>query len=295
MEKKRIKRPAIITAIAVMLVLSIAAAAYIVKITRDRAVAEAPQAPQEPAAEAPEPAEVPSDEEMKAKLAHIYVNSGSSSEEKYTMAAFDSAVEAGCVSLSMPVAVSGDGIVYIANDDNLYDMTGMNAYLSGMTEGQIANVKTKGGNDLVRLSDVFEKYGTDVNYVIEVIYADDRNIMPFIEAVKKAGVTDVMSVSSSSFKVLNRMEIELPDVPKVILCEEDAVLSEARGRDSVDVISVSRELMNGENLAAVHDSGKKFGAWTLNSEEDIRAALDLGVDSYFTDEGALAAEIEKAR
>ena len=292
MEKKRIKRPAIIAAIAVMLVLCIAAAAYIVKITRDRAV---PEAPQEPAAEAPEPEEAPSADEMKAKLAHIYVNSGSSSEEKYTMAAFDSAVGAGCVSLSMPVAVSGDGIVYIANDDNLYDMTGRNAYLSGMTEGQIANVKTKGGNDLVRLSDVFEKYGTDVNYVIEVIYADDRNIMPLVEAVKKAGVTDVMSVSSSSFKVLNRMEIEFPDMPKVILCEEDAVLSEARGRDSVDVISVSRELMNGENLAAVHDSGKKFGAWTLNSEEDIRAALDLGVDSYFTDEGVLAAEIEKAR
>jgi glycerophosphoryl diester phosphodiesterase len=51
--------------------------------------------------------------------------------------------------------------------------------------------------------------------------------------------------------------------------------------------------MNEENLAAVHESGKKFGAWTLNSEEDIRSAVSMGLDSYFTDEGALAVSIEK--
>ena len=290
MEKKRIKRPAIIAAIAVMLVLCIAAAAYIVKITRDRAV---PEAPQEPAAEAPEPEEAPSADEMKAKLAHIYVNSGSSSEEKYTMAAFDSAVGAGCVSLSMPVAVSGDGIVYIANDDNLYDMTGMNAYLSGMTEGQIANVKTKGGNDLVRLSDVFEKYGTDVNYVIEIKYSNERNIMPFIEAVNAAGVADVTSVSSYYFGALETVENEFPDMTKIFLSENEVDLAEAQDRDVIDEISVDKELMTEENLAAVHESGRKFGAWTLNSEEDIRAAVKMGIDSYFTDEGALAISIEK--
>ena len=84
-------------------------------------------------------------------------------------------------------------------------------------------------------------------------------------------------------------------MPKIFLSENEVDLAEAQRSDTVDLISVNRDLMTAENLAAVHDSGKKFGAWTLNSEEDIRAALDLGVDSYFTDEGALAAEIEKAR
>ena len=43
-----------------------------------------------------------------------------------------------------------------------------------------------------------------------------------------------------------------------------------------------------------HDYGKKFGAWGLNSEEDIKAAIEMGVDSYFTDETQLAVGIEKA-
>jgi glycerophosphoryl diester phosphodiesterase len=162
-----------------------------------------------------------------------------------------------------------------------------------MSDGQIAEVKTKGGNGIVKLSDVFEKYGTDVNYVIEIRYANERNIMPFVETVKKAGVADVTSVSSYYFGALDIVENEFPDMPKIFLSENEVDLAEAQGSDIVDLISVDRDLMNEENLAAVHESGKKFGAWTLNSEEDIRSAVSMGLDSYFTDEGALAVSIEK--
>lgn len=291
MEKKSNKSSAILIAIAVMLLLCIAAAMYIVKISRAKAE---PEPVEEVVAEEEPPAEeAPPAEDVKAKYAHIYTNSGSSSEERYTMAAFDSAVEGGSVCLSMPVVAAKDGTLYVAYDDYLRDMTGLDGYLSGMSDGQIAEVKTKGGNDIVKLSDVFEKYGTDVNYVIEIRYANERNIMPFVETVKKAGVTDVTSVSSYYFGALDIVENEFPDMPKIFLSENEVDLAEAQGSDIVDLISVDRDLMNEENLAAVHESGKKFGAWTLNSEEDIRSAVSMGLDSYFTDEGALAVSIEK--
>lgn len=292
MEKKSNKSSAIVIAIAVMLLLCIAATLYIVKISKAKAAAPEPAEevviePEQPAEEAP-PAE-----DVKAKLAHIYTNSGSSSEERYTMAAFDSAVEGGSVCLSMPVVAAKDGTLYVAYDDYLRDMTGLDGYLSGMSDGQIAEVKTKGGNDIVKLSDVFEKYGTDVNYVIEIRYANERNIMPFVETVKKAGVADVTSVSSYYFGALDIVENEFPDMPKIFLSENEVDLAEAQRSETVDLISVNRDLMTAENLAAVHESGKKFGAWTLNSEEDIKSAVSMGLDSYFTDEGALAVSIEK--
>ena len=292
MEKKSNKSSAIVIAIAVMLLLCIAAALYIVKISKAKAAAPEPAEevviePEQPAEEAP-PAE-----DVKAKLAHIYTNSGSSSEERYTMAAFDSAVEGGSVCLSMPVVAAKDGTLYVAYDDYLRDMTGLDGYLSGMSDGQIAEVKTKGGNDIVKLSDAFEKYGTDVNYVIEIRYANERNIMPFVETVKKAGVADVTSVSSYYFGALDIVENEFPDMPKIFLSENEVDLAEAQRSETVDLISVNRDLMTAENLAAVHESGKKFGAWTLNSEEDIKSAVSMGLDSYFTDEGAFAVSIEK--
>ncbi|MBP3897312.1 MAG: glycerophosphodiester phosphodiesterase [Mogibacterium sp.] len=291
MEKKSNKSSAIVITIAVMLLLCIAAALYIVKISKAKA---APEPAEEVVIEPEQPAEeTPPAEDVKAKLAHIYTNSGSSSEERYTMAAFDSAVEGGSVCLSMPVVAAKDGTLYVAYDDYLRDMTGLDGYLSGMSDGQIAEVKTKGGNGIVKLSDVFEKYGTDVNYVIEIRYANERNIMPFVETVKKAGVADVTSVSSYYFGALDIVENEFPDMPKIFLSENEVDLAEAQRSDTVDLISVNRDLMTAENLAAVHESGKKFGAWTLNSDEDIKSAVSMGLDSYFTDEGALAVSIEK--
>ena len=290
MEKKSRKTSTMLIAIAVMLLLCIAAAAYIVKISKAKA---APEPEEEIAADEPEQEEAAPAEDPKAKLAHIYTNSGSSEDERYTMQAFDSAIEAGSVCLSMPVVASSDGVAYVADEDYLREMTGYDGYVSGMTDGQLSEVKTKGGNDMVRLSDVFEKYGTDVNYVIEIKYSNERNIMPFIEAVKAAGVADVTSVSSYYFGALETVENEFPDMTKIFLSENEVDLAEAQDRDVIDVISADKELMTEENLAAVHESGRKFGAWTLNSEEDIRAAVKMGIDSYFTDEGALAISIEK--
>ena len=40
------------------------------------------------------------------------------------------------------------------------------------------------------------------------------------------------------------------------------------------------------------DKKKKFGAGILSSEEDIKKAKEMGADFYFTDEAALAADIE---
>lgn len=51
--------------------------------------------------------------------------------------------------------------------------------------------------------------------------------------------------------------------------------------------------MNADNLKAAHDNSKQFSAWTLNTEEEIKNAIELGVDAYFTDDSALAVRLEE--
>ena len=293
MEKKRKKSSVKLIAIVVMLLLCVAAAVCIVRIVKNRKAPEPEPVEEAVTEEVPEPETDPAEDEMKAKLAHVMTNSGSSSEEKYTMAALDGAVEAGSMCLSMPVVAAKDGTLYVAYDDYIYDMTGMDGYLTGMTDGQIAEVRTKGGNEIVRLSDVFEKYGTDISYVVEIRYPNERNIMAFVDTVKNAGVADVTSLSSYYFDSINSVENEFPDMPKIFLSENEVDLNQAMAADNIDTISVEKELMTEENLNAVRGSGKKFSAWTLNSEEEINKAVSMGLDSYFTDEGAIAVSIEK--
>ena len=51
--------------------------------------------------------------------------------------------------------------------------------------------------------------------------------------------------------------------------------------------------MTEDNLKAAHEHEKTFSVWTLNSEEEILKAIELGVDTYFTDDTALAIQLEE--
>lgn len=292
--KKSTPRRSMITAITVMLVLCILAAIFIVTTVRHRA--ESKKTAKETVEEtAPAPESTAADEGLKERMSHVYANSGASSDEKYTLAAFDGAVAAGASCLALPVVASADGTPYVAGDDDLHDLAGMNAYISGMTDSQLSEIRTNGGNAMLKLSDVFEKYGRNVSYVIEIKYTDDSNISAFADAVKKHELGDIVSVSSSYYVALEKAAGDFPDMPKVFLCANEEDFSAALGIGYIDTISVEKSMMTDEKLAKVHESSKKFGAWTLNSEEEINKALDMGVDSYYTDEAAVAASAEKAR
>ena len=51
--------------------------------------------------------------------------------------------------------------------------------------------------------------------------------------------------------------------------------------------------MTQENCDATHANGKVFSAWTLDSEETIKKAIDMGVDTYFTNDTPLALSLER--
>lgn len=51
--------------------------------------------------------------------------------------------------------------------------------------------------------------------------------------------------------------------------------------------------MTEANCKLVHDNGKEFSAWTLDSWAKIQKAIELGVDSYFTNYTAKALYLER--
>ena len=58
---------------------------------------------------------------------------------------------------------------------------------------------------------------------------------------------------------------------------------------------VQRQLLRELELpyALMDEAGKKFSAWTLDTEDAIKKAIDMGVDTYFTNDTPLALEIER--
>ncbi len=300
MRRKRKEQKKKIIIIAALLLLSILAGMYAVKlagkVAEDRRAAEA-EAQAEAEAAAQQEAEAAAAAEAEAEAAKksdsIYAYSGASGDAKYSLAAYDSAVEAGAGVIAVPFVVSQDGTLYVSDDDYAQELTGYGGYFSGMTDGQINNLETRSGAKVLKLSDVIDKYGKDIHYDIELKYTSERNLMALKELIDKKDCADVVSISSRYFNGLRSLDNELPDIPKIFICSSEEEWGEAMIHEFIDSVSVSKEMMSADYCKEAHDRNKKFGAWILNSEEEINTANEIGADFYYTDEAALAAGIEK--
>lgn len=300
-KKRKVKRRRLLIII-VLLLLCVAAAVYIIMHfggSKDKSTEEAAEVTTEETTAEEETVETPQ-EDLEAAAAekaaaHVYSHRGSAGEDELTIAAYDRAVEAGSKYLEADMVVSASGTVYLARDDQAYDMTGYNGYFSGMTDGQIGALETRNGNKVIRLKDLFDKYGDSVTYLVDIKYSSSRNIDAFTETVKECGFEKNVIAVSSYFGALSPLEDEFPDMDKLYVCKDAATFELALGKEYVDIISVPEELMTADYLEAAHNNGKKFSVWTLNDEKEISNAIELGVDTYFTDDSALAIKLEKEK
>lgn len=304
---KRKKRTLII-AILVMLALVLASVMWLLNRGREPQTAvEEPVVTDEQAAEeqAAEDAQKKAEEEEAARkkaedeavASHVYSHRGSAGPEEHTFKAYDAAIEAGSRYIEQDVVISADKVLYVSHDENAYEMTGYDGMYEYMSSETIDGLTTEAGNKILRLSEVFDKYGKDINYVIELKSNSDACLLAFEQMVDEYGLSENIIVQSRHADALEIIERKYPDMPKLFVCWNQGDFNYVVDLPYVDIISVRAETETGifteSNCKAAHDAGKKFGGWTLNTEDEIKRAIDMGVDNYFTDDTALALSIEK--
>lgn len=226
---------------------------------------------------------------------HIYSHRGSAGSNEHSFTAYDEAISAGSRYIEQDVVLSADGVLFVSHDLSASKMTGTKANYSGMNAADIDNLTTYSGNKILRLSEVFDRYGRSVDYVIELKTSDRNTIRAFEQIIEEYGYEDIVIVQSSSTDVLSIIEDSFPELRKLHLCRSQGEFNRDLELPYVDIISVkaSNGLMGENNCAAAHDHSKLFSAWTLDSESDIVRAIDIGVDTYFTNNTELAMSLEK--
>lgn len=235
--------------------------------------------------------------EISSAASHVYSHRGTEGPEEHTFKAYDAAIEAGSRYIEQDVVISADKVLYVSHDENALAMTGYNGMYEYMTSETIDSLETEAGNKILRLSEVFDRYGKDINYVIELKSNSDACIMAFEELVEEYGLSDVITVQSMHADTLKIIENKYPDMPKLFVCWNQGDFNYVLDLPYVDIISVRATVETGilteSNCKAAHDAGKKFSAWTLSTEDEIKRAIDMGVDTYFTNDTPLALSIEK--
>ena len=232
-------------------------------------------------------------EEMIAS--HVYSHRGSDGAEEHSFKAYDSAIEAGSRYIEQDVVLSADGILYVSHDFNAWLMTGYDGLYEHMSSETIDDLRTRAGNKILRLSEVFDRYGRSINYVIELKPNSDVCVEAFVKLVDEYELGDLITVQSMYSRRLEELETRYPDMPKLFVCRSQAEFNRALDSSYIDIISVKADagLMTSGNCEEAHGHNKLFSAWVLNSEEAIKNAIDIGVDTYFTADTPLALSLER--
>ena len=294
---KMIKRnKALIIAILLMMVLTALILAWIYKRGHALNTARVMEAGTEQVQESLTGIEETAAAEIEEMIAsHVYSHRGSDGAEEHSFKEYDAAIEAGSRNIEQDVVISADGVLYVSHDFNAWMMTGFNGLYEHMSSETIDTLRTGAGNKVLRLSEVFDRYGRSINYVIELKPDSDACVEAFERLVDEYRLADLITVQSMYPGRLEELNIRYPDMPKLFICRSNAEFYRALDSSYIDIISVKADagLMTTDNCAEAHRHNKLFSAWVLNSEEAIKRAIDIGVDTYFTGDTPLALSLER--
>ena len=191
------------TLIVIMLVLVIASLAWILHLGKTDNTAPEPETAQnEQTAQEEEQKKAEEEAALKQKTedeqiaSHVYSYRGSAGAEEHSFKAYDAAIEAGSQYIGVDVVISSDGVLYVSADLNAVTMTGYNGMYEYISSETVDGLKTEAGNKILRLSEVFDKYGKDIHYVIEIKDNSDKCLLAFEKLVDDYGLSDVITAAS---------------------------------------------------------------------------------------------------
>ena len=193
---------------------------------------------------------------------HVYSHRGVQGSYEHSFKAYDEAISAGSHNIEQDLVISSDGVLFVSHDLNASAMTGVSALYSSMTAKDIDSLKTYAGYKVLRLSEVFDRYGRSINYIIELKTSGSASVDAFESIVDEYGYKDIITVQSVNTDVLKALDEKYPDMPKLFVCKSQQSFYDSLEMPYVDIVSVSidRGLMTESNCEAAHESGKQFSA-----------------------------------
>lgn len=225
----------------------------------------------------------------------IISHRGASGEEKeHTFDAYDLAILYGSKYIEQDLVTSKDGTLYVSHDRGAKRLTGIDQQYSQMTDSEIKQISKENGNEILTLQQVFDRYDDSVIYVIELKEGGAQS-EKFINIVRKNQLSHKIMLQSFDIITLENVEKEYPNMVKMMLFSSDYGLDNAIDKDFIDIICVKKQFMTQDNMDRVHNAGKDFFVYTLNSMSEIKKGINLEIDGFFTNYTAKAIRLLKEK
>lgn len=228
----------------------------------------------------------------------VMAHRGASTEApENTMAAFQKAIDDMADYIELDVQLTNNGEVIVMHDSNAYRTTGVDANIVNMTYKEVKTLDAGSwfsdeyvGENVPSLKDVLELTQGKIKLNIELKPADNgtalaKNTVRIIEKYNMVNDCVITSFSESALKAVKTYNQEI---------KVGYILSAAYGdfydMKNVDFFSVNAAFLSKRTIDAIHNSGKRVYAWTVNNKESIKNLTNKGVDGIITDNPVLARE-----
>lgn len=228
----------------------------------------------------------------------VMAHRGASTEApENTMAAFQKAIDDMADYIELDVQLTNNGEVIVMHDSNAYRTTGVDANIVNMTYKEVKTLDAGSwfsdeyvGENVPSLKEVLELTQGKIKLNIELKPADNgtalaKNTVRIIEKYNMVNDCVITSFSESALKAVKTYNQEI---------KVGYILSAAYGdfydMKNVDFFSVNAAFLSKRTIDAIHNSGKRVYAWTVNNKESINNLTNKGVDGIITDNPVLARE-----
>ncbi len=230
----------------------------------------------------------PSEETEPADEVRVIAAKGTGGSE-HTFDSYDEALSQDAACIELDVAMSADGTLFV-------DYEWRSIVYS-------TNSEIEAARGSLRLEDVFDRYGTELIYAVELKGSDGENARQaarrLSEMLDENGLEDNLIIHSFYPTALREMKDDFPEMETICLIDDrhlDIItFDEAITEDYIDAVAVNYEegRMTEKNCEKAHAANKKFAAWEFSDKDTIIEAINMGVDLYFTTIPGRALELEE--
>lgn len=227
--------------------------------------------------------------ESESKIIVIAHRGGAGLFSENTMDAFLKVQDMGVDAMECDVHLTSDGKLVIIHDPDLERVAGVSGKVSEMTLSDLKKIKLKQGGSIPALEEVLEK--THIHLVIEL--KDRRTVIAIVDLFERhPEYMHRCSVICFYHYALVMIKKQFPELSTGALMAGFPVDPVAVARSaSSDTLALYYEGLEADYVAKCHEGGISVSVWTPNTEEEINAMIDAGVDAIATDRPDIALKL----
>jgi glycerophosphoryl diester phosphodiesterase len=230
----------------------------------------------------------------------IYGHRGARGEApENTLSSFQRCLEHGVRRCELDLHLSRDGELMVIHDPTLKRTTGRRGKVHEHSAAELASYDARSGGPgwltpcpIPRLAELFEACPFE-HWQLEVKSASKmraaRMVTAIAELTERYGLSDKVTVTSSSREVLKALKNLTPQLSRGLVAEYDWLdpLKVAR-HYGCELLALNWTLCTPERVHKAQRLGLHVSVWTVNEPALMRRLADFGVDSLITDFPGLA-------